>query len=291
MIMAALRRRRDVAAPSKEIATPALLLQGDAPPHSRSRFILSGYRRPEPRFSFGLVMAGLFSIHNESLNVWSHVFAALWALLRLAQVVASQHHLDSTTVVIFLASAAACFSFSATFHLLGPVLPAPTAAQLYTLDMNGIVLAIGGSYFPGLYFGFRCHPPLQRAYVAITAALVAASFVVTLAPIIRDAPQWSWLRVGTLSSTVAFGLLPLAQWVAIAPLSDRELLLGPLLQMFGLYGLGFVFWHYKVPERWSPGSFDTWLASHFWWHVLVFAAVATWDEDCHRMLENGLAPC
>lgn len=59
---------------------PAPVRDVDVPPLFRERFILSGYR--PVGLSWRCYALSLFQIHNETLNVWSHLLAAVCVVLR-----------------------------------------------------------------------------------------------------------------------------------------------------------------------------------------------------------------
>ena len=98
-----------------------LLSSHDVPPHVRQPFISLGYRRPlrHPYRLGAAAAAGLFSWHNETLNVWSHLLGLLWALSRLAETLAADGvaPVAKAAVGAFDVSAVAVLAASATAHL------------------------------------------------------------------------------------------------------------------------------------------------------------------------------
>lgn len=269
-----------------------LLTIDKAPPHARNVHILTGYRPLlHPRQPLGLAaLDGLLSIHNQSLNVWTHLVGSGWFAARALRLCTEPLTATRSSCLVFHIAATFCLLFSATYHLLGPVSRASRAELLYALDMSGICLQIGGSYVPGLVYAFRCMPVTRAAYTLAAGTMVGLCFVFCNAPRFRG-PPGEHLRVSALGCTAAFGLIPLCHWlVAASNEADRALMLGPSLLMFACYGVGFVFWKSRLPESALPGRFDLALASHSWWHALVLAAALTWDEACHRMLSGELDP-
>lgn len=59
---------------------PPTVRDVDVPPLFRERFILSGYR--PVGLSWRCYVLSLFQIHNETLNVWSHLLVAVCVALR-----------------------------------------------------------------------------------------------------------------------------------------------------------------------------------------------------------------
>ena len=68
--------------------------------------------------------------------------------------------------------------------------------------------------------------------------------------------------------------------------------LSPLLEMLGLYALGFGFYVSRWPERRWPRRFDIWLSSHQFWHVLIVLAVRVWHFNLMQVFGlRSLAVC
>lgn len=61
-------------------SNPPTVRDVDVPPLFRERFILTGYR--PTGMSWRCYALSLFQIHNETLNVWSHLLAAAFVVLR-----------------------------------------------------------------------------------------------------------------------------------------------------------------------------------------------------------------
>lgn len=137
-------------------------------------FILGGYRRTSN--SYAASLASLLHLHNESVNIWSHLlgaigFTATGAYFLQAVVrprVAEAYGGDVLAFACFFAGAFLCLGMSATFHALSNHSPA-VAKWGNKLDYTGIVFLIVGSYVPALYYGFRCHPALLELYLSMVS--------------------------------------------------------------------------------------------------------------------------
>ena len=68
------------------------------------------------------------------------------------------------SVGIFYSTAVFCLGASVVAHLLAPVLLREPSLALWRLDSYGICVLIGGSWLPGLVFGFRCRPGARLFY-------------------------------------------------------------------------------------------------------------------------------
>lgn len=273
-------------------------------------FILSAYR---VYFTPRLALASLFRWHNETVNAWSHLLAALaFAAMAVATLAGELPHsghrgaqlqlgdgsdphrrsaavaslVDYLLLGLFYSSAVACFACSGLYHLFGCC--SYDAHQcLYRCDIGGILLLILGSYLPALKFAFTCRPLLQGLYCGVITALVLALLLAFNLPRCSSR-RWHCVRVTAMVATIAFAVLPTAHWlIAVRPADYPQLSLAtyllPLLLMLACYAVGFGFYASKLPERLSPGRFDLVLQSHNWWHLFIVAAAAVWESELKLM--------
>ncbi|CAK6982249.1 membrane progestin receptor beta-like [Scomber scombrus] len=100
---------------------PPTVRDVDVPPLFRERFILSGYR--PVGLTWRCYVLSLFQIHNETLNVWSHLLAAACVVTRFLLFTVLQgggFSLDASSLplVLYVFSAVIYLSCSAAAHLL-----------------------------------------------------------------------------------------------------------------------------------------------------------------------------
>jgi adiponectin receptor len=139
-------------------AEKALLLWDDLPAWRRDNaFIHSGYCRIRPSYLHSL--RSLFNLHNESVNIWSHLLGAIVAVacsLYLYYVIRPHHDFATLSDVLvfacFIGGAGLCLGMSATFHA---VLNHSQKVARWgnKLDYTGIIVLIVGSFVPALYYG------------------------------------------------------------------------------------------------------------------------------------------
>lgn len=153
-----------------------LLLAWDELPDWRrdNAFITTGYRPTSNSYRHSLT--SIFSVHNESVNIWTHFFGAisfisvgLTALYLYETVIIPRYSTATSTDVLvlgcFFAGAFLCLGMSATYHALCNHSP-EVAKWGNKLDYSGIVFLIVGSYMPALYYGFYCLPHLMEVYLS-----------------------------------------------------------------------------------------------------------------------------
>lgn len=146
-------------------------------------FIITGYRQTSNSYrgSFG----SIFSLHNESVNIWSHLLGAIsfttlgllaynFLETSIAPRYASATGTDFLVFGCFFTGAFLCLGMSATYHTLCNHSPS-VAKWGNKLDYTGIVCLILGSYMPAMYYGFYCFPKLMELYVSMVSRLGAFS--------------------------------------------------------------------------------------------------------------------
>ena len=149
-----------------------------------NHFILTHYRPTSN--SFFTSFQSIFQLHNESVNIHSHLFGA-WIFLFIAlSLYAFEHHLvtwaDTIAFLFFFSGVIICLSISATYHTISnhsPKVRVPmkqfASSDLHLqviqwgnqIDYLGIIILISGSFVPSVYYGFYCEPMLQRFYWGI----------------------------------------------------------------------------------------------------------------------------
>ncbi|KAM3075690.1 hypothetical protein ACMFMG_007821 [Clarireedia jacksonii] len=246
-----------------------------------NQYIHSGYRPASG--SFQKSFASLGYLHNETVNIFSHligavVFTLLGGLLytSIKPRYDTAEKSDVLAFSCFFAGAALCLGMSGTYHTISN--HSPVVAKFGNkLDYLGIVFLTTGSIIPCLYYGFYCHPHLFDFYVIVTSALGGICAVVVMLDRFRT-PAWRPYRAGIFVALgLAGGVVPTVRGVQMygfTVMRERMGLTWVLLEGF-FYILGASLYAARWPERSSPGSYDIFGSSHQIFHMLVLAAAAS----------------
>ncbi|PQE28183.1 hemolysin III family channel protein [Rutstroemia sp. NJR-2017a WRK4] len=246
-----------------------------------NQYIHSGYRPASG--SFQKSFASLGYLHNETVNIFSHLIGALVFTLSgglLYTTIKPRYDTAEKADILafscFFAGAALCLGISGTYHTISN--HSPVVAKFGNkLDYLGIVFLITGSNIPSLYYGFYCHPHLFEFYVTITSVLAGVCAVVVMLERFRT-PAWRPYRAGVfVALALAGAVIPTLQGVEMngfTAMRERMGLTWVLLEGF-LYVLGASLYAARWPERSSPGSYDIFGSSHQIFHMLVLAAAAS----------------
>jgi adiponectin receptor len=136
--------------------------------HQDNEFILHGYRSISS--SSWISFRSWLYIHNESVNIYSHLVPTIIFLLSewyLLQYLKSQYsYITSVDVFIFcffITTVIICLGLSTTYHTL--MNHSSNIEQLWLqFDLVGIVILILGVFISGIYMVFWCEPLERKLY-------------------------------------------------------------------------------------------------------------------------------
>ncbi|KAL6810373.1 mPR-like GPCR protein [Trichoderma sp. SZMC 28015] len=265
----------------RKVEQKLLLLWDDLPSWRRDNaFIRSGYRPIRP--SYAESARSLFYLHNESVNIWSHLAGAIVTILTALYVYVvvrpryeAANSSDVLVFACFFGSAVVCLGMSATYHALTDH-SQEVAKWGNKLDYTGIVALIVGSYVPALYYGFFCHPILMAEYLNLICLLGLGCVIVSWVERFRT-PAWRPYRALMFVSLGLSGIIPIGHGLlkfGYQTLEDRMSLSWVVLHGF-MYIFGAFLYAIRWPERSNPGAFDIWGHSHQIFHFFVVLAAAT----------------
>lgn len=171
-----------------------------------NHYIHGGYRPQSD--SYWKSAASLGYLHNESVNMWSHLlgsvaFAVGSGICYLVSLPRYPHATrdDIFVFACFFLGAIVCMGMSATYHTISNHSRAVSKFG-NQLDYLGIVFLIVGSFIPSIYYGFACDPNLINVYWTMITTIGAGCAVVSMSPRFAS-PQWRPFRA---SMFVAMGL-------------------------------------------------------------------------------------
>ncbi|KAF9261710.1 HlyIII-domain-containing protein [Marasmius fiardii PR-910] len=245
-----------------------------------NEYIVTGYRRLQYHWK-GCFRSVYSYIHNETVNIHSH----LWGAVLFAYLLMTERpvhltsklagSLDSAVLSVFFLSAVFCLGASAFYHTF-TCHSEQVASRCHSLDYSGIIVLIVGSFYPCLYYGFFCEPRFQLLYItSITLIGLGAAYIVLnpeyAKPTHRGARTTVFIGLG-LSAVV-----PLVHWASVHGIRKmfQEMGFSWLLISGFIYIVGALLYANRVPERFAPGYFDYFFASHQIFHFcVIFAALA-----------------
>jgi adiponectin receptor len=136
--------------------------------------IQSNYRRAS--YSYARSFASIFHVHNETVNIWTHLLPAMLSLPSAAVLYNTLKpryekatSADVAAMSFFFLGTLLCLGMSAIYHTLSN--HSPKVSKTWNqLDYAGIACLIAGSFVPSVYYGFWCEPGKQILYWTMVGA-------------------------------------------------------------------------------------------------------------------------
>lgn len=241
---------------------------------------LRGYR---VGFSLTDALWSALGVHQDTLNIWLHAMGFCYFAWAIPHVTASLARVGAPTMDYYIFG---FFLFCAMFQMLTSVLyhllrcvSKSTNDLFLSLDMVGILAMICGSWVVGMTQGFYCSPATVVGYLAAMGGLMAMDAYFILQALRKTIPWMpAYLCIG---GTVAFGLAPcIHMYLHCTGEHCVDVLQRGFFGMFGNYFTGFLFFLFRAPECFFPGTFDIIGHSHQLWHLFVFFAGRAVSGQC-----------
>ncbi|KAI0418884.1 mPR-like GPCR protein [Xylaria grammica] len=246
--------------------------------HQDNPFIKHGYR-PISRSTVACLRSWGF-LHNETLNIYTHLVPAAaalfvgeaWVLTYLRQKYANAAPSDYLIFAFLLSAAATCLGISSAYHTLMSH-SREVEARWLRLDFVGIIVLIVGSFVSGIYVGFWCETTERKIYWSMSASLGVLSIVIMLAPCFQG-PKWRTFRLVVFVVTGLSGLAPIIHGIHMFGFAQmvKQSGLPYYFAEGGIFLVGAVTYASRFPECIKPGTFDIFGSSHQIFHVLVVIA-------------------
>lgn len=167
-------RKFDYKLSVEETTTNSQLLSFSALPEwcrQNSSYITHGYRPINN--SVPISLSSLLHLHNETINIFSHLLPALLSLLFLTSLnkfinlkYPKAGLGDYLIFNFFFVAIITCLGISSVYHTL--ICHSQEMQDLWLhLDFLGIVVLILGIFISAILLGFQCHPLEQRIYCSM----------------------------------------------------------------------------------------------------------------------------
>mmetsp|Transcript_22423 Transcript_22423/g.32303 ORF Transcript_22423/g.32303 Transcript_22423/m.32303 type:complete len:314 (-) Transcript_22423:730-1671(-) len=262
-----------------------LLKHHEVPVWMQHAGILTGYRQPQK--TLRACATTIFSLHNESINIWTHLLAAAWMLWVFFDIAWTKLH-RSDIVVEFamgamILSAACAYLGSVAFHTFG-CHNEDTYEKVHLIDQKGVLAHIITSN-SGAVSVLLQKFPLCRAVVLVLSVVsyLVGRHLTKMYITRKEASKRNYLFSLYMFGTPAV-LLILVGIVDVQLLVQFLQLLAPV-SVINI--CAFTFFFSKWPESKFPGKFDFLFHSHAFWHTLIPISFTVWSyglTSMHRSL-------
>lgn len=241
-------------------------------------YITGGYRS---ELSFKAALLTLFTLHNESGNIWSH-FVGFFLILVLGMhfifwnnvAGVSTHMLEPRWPhIVYILGALYVLAVSTLAHLLCCM-----GRRVYTIvwkfDYTAIAIVMWSMYVPWCWYIFACNTPVIKVVYIVLSGLLALSCVALGMSDTFQKPRYHHFQPVCFCLLGVSGLVPLFHtglmfWRVY---TVKMALLLTLAQMICNL-IGAVLFSTRFPERYFAGKLNIWGHSHFIMHLLVVVAL------------------
>ncbi|CAG8955493.1 hypothetical protein HYFRA_00010360 [Hymenoscyphus fraxineus] len=261
--------------PLQKVKAEVLLLFHELPDWAKdNEFIHSGFR-PETN-SYWKSLKSMGYIHNETGNIYTHFFAALWMVILGSwwSGYAKERYPITTfddTIVFFLffLGGAICFLLSTAYHVFSNHSHA-THLFCLKLDFLGILVVTAGCFPPGLWYTFPCASRQTKfTWIAFDLAAQCCAGLLILFSKTFQSSKMRALRGFVFSVMASSAFYPIIIKIFQVGWTRANAEYGA-----SLYGLTIIIYlcsvttyGMRVTEAWKPGYFDIWGHSHQIFHV------------------------
>eukprot|EP00658_Telonema_sp_P-2_P028568 TRINITY_DN21870_c0_g1_i18.p1 TRINITY_DN21870_c0_g1~~TRINITY_DN21870_c0_g1_i18.p1 ORF type:complete len:261 (+),score=35.80 TRINITY_DN21870_c0_g1_i18:56-838(+) len=203
-----------------------------------------------------------FALHNETLNIWTHVVGGLlW--VREGALFGSKLEKETDLQVCAVTTMLGWVMFLASSIAHGFSITSPRMEfWLWKADYAGILI---------LWFArilFDCYFLLElcshHSFVVAIMGSVAIFSIAGVPVVMQKRMACFLLLFGVMHLPM---LLPVLSADPTHPLIQNFLLCNVLATLCGVVGFGIFVT--RIPEVCFPGRFDIWLHSHAWWHIFT----------------------
>ena len=218
-----------------------------------SPFIQESYR-PAGLESYYFCFQSIFAIHNETINIWTHLLAFVWYAWMLGDFhYNSDYYLggqDKLLITALYISWMSMWIFSSTYHCLRCHSEA-VYHSCYKLDLCGIVVSMSTATIVFAYYAFYFDPNLKLTYISVMTCmgLLAVTWV-AVNGIHRHDSCFLSLIILALMFNVAVTHFASYQ----EPNSSTGQIVESLWKMNMASGLGCVAFYGDLPERYLSGQ-------------------------------------
>lgn len=246
--------------------------------YQENEFILSGYRQPSG--SLVTCLRSWAYLHNESVNIFSHLLPAVAALCLIFAadflLLHTYPKANATTralLMFYLMCVAVCFGLSAFYHTM--INHSAKGHDIaIKLDYCGILLLIYADFITGEYVCFYCAPLLRDIYWSVITVSTALTAFFFIHPRFQS-KQYRTLRLSMFTFLGLSAFVPLIHgllYFGAANFASRSGFYYYLGEA-GLLAVAAAVYALRWPESFVPERFDIFGASHQIFHVLTLTTV------------------
>jgi len=241
-------------------------------------FVTRGYRFI-PIERWPLIIMSLFALHNETLNIHTHLIPLIMWSISLIPFINSATFSADGPEVAFTAFAIVCLFTSVLWHTMSGCAHPVGMEFCARVDYVGIGWLISASVGTVVYYGFQCDPHIRQFFLLCCLLTGIAGNVFPFMDWFNQYKYRMW-RVLFFLSLAFTAVAPLATFAYLHSAEQMFNFISPVCPSLVSYLLGLVFYMTQIPERFiADCKLAHWLdyiggGSHAIWHAFIVLAIS-----------------
>ncbi|PIL35811.1 hypothetical protein GSI_01471 [Ganoderma sinense ZZ0214-1] len=266
----------------------------DLPEKWRNNPFVEGGYRFIPLHDWPRLVLSLFALHNETLNIHTHLIPfLLWsfAFFRFTPSYDGSNIQEPEPVkATFTAFALLCLFTSTVWHTMSGCAHPEGMEFCARVDYVGIGWLISASVGTVVYYGFQCRPAERDAFLVLCFLVGLSGSIVPFTNWFNER-KYKNARIAFFLSLAFSSIAPLIRLAQLHSTGAMHEFIAPIVPSLASYIVGLVFYATHFPEcvlapRW-PGArcWLDWLGggSHAIWHVFIVLAIRLHREGMEDM--------
>ncbi|KAH9892627.1 HlyIII-domain-containing protein [Cubamyces lactineus] len=271
----------------------------DLPEKWRNNPFVEGGYRFIPLHEWPRLILSLFALHNETLNIHTHLIPfLLWSftLFRFSPYSESSET-DEPAKVAFTAFALVCLFSSVLWHTMAGCAHPKGMELCARVDYVGIGWLISASIGTVVYYGFQCEPTTRNMFLMCCLFIGVSGSILPFTDWFNQREYRHW-RIAFFVSLALSGFAPLVQLARAHSFHEMVAFISPIVPSLTSYVVGLIFYATHFPEcvlatRWPSLRWLDWLGggSHAIWHVCIVLAISLHKQGMEVMKRGIGAEC
>ncbi|KAG1812170.1 hemolysin-III related-domain-containing protein [Suillus subaureus] len=250
----------------------------DLPPKWRNNPFVPGGYRFIPLERWPLILMSLFAVHNETLNIHTHLIPFVLWLINLIPIFNASTIVDAPEVA-FISFALLCLFSSVVWHTMAGCAHPQGMELCARIDYVGIGWLISASVGTVVYYGFqKCHPEVGNAFLVccFMTGIAGNAF-----PFFKwfDQAEYKHCRIAFFLSLAFTAAAPMTALAYLQSPAQMFAFVNPIWPSITSYLIGLIFYATHIPERFLSERHSHWLdwcggGSHAIWHIFIVIAIS-----------------
>ena len=238
-----------------------------------NNLITEGYRAPNPNYNE--LINSIFSLHNETANIWSHIAGVvLFIVLAIYYGTSDLMPIYRLLIIGYCVLVIFAFSLSIVYHTCN-CHSQEINYKCITLDYLGIIFLIFGKSCLLIYVIFYQNINMRIIYCAISGLLLLVLYISTQQPDFYSSNSRPY-RVLLYGMNCLYILIPLIHGGIESCDKKYIIILTSFLIMVGFYLIGIIFYVKRFPENICQNKIINYIGhSHNWWHLFTILGALT----------------